>query len=138
MTQLPMVFKALADPSRLRIVNILVQRPICVSDLQTILGLSQPFISRHLAYMRKAGLVRNQRDGARVWYSLAAEGLVASALLSFLREVTPLSQILQTDLEGLAECGSSGRLKSCAFVPVLQPVTSASAAEREPPISKAA
>jgi len=115
MEQLASLFKALADPNRLRLVNILSQCSICVSDLQTVLGLSQPFISRHLACLRKVKLVRTRREGPRVCYSLARASLFSYPLQSFLREVLPYSPGLQADLERLAECGNSGRLKSVAF-----------------------
>jgi len=115
MTQMARCFRALADPNRLRIVNILSYCSICVCDLQSVLGLSQPFISRHLAYLRRVGLVRDQREGPRVCYSLALEGPFAHALQSFLREVLPLSETCQADLEQVAECGRSGRLRSYVF-----------------------
>lgn len=138
MTQLARVLRALADPSRLRIVNVLSHRGICVCDLQTVLGLSQPFISRHLACLRKVGVVRNQREGPRVCYSLADDGALAHAVQSLLREILPLSQALQADLERLGEYGRSGRLKSHAIWPRLVPGARPSEANWEPPVSKAA
>src|SRR3990172_11148564 len=54
MTDFAKLFRALADPNRLRILNILSHQAMCVCDLQAVLGLSQPFISRHLAYLRRA------------------------------------------------------------------------------------
>jgi ArsR family transcriptional regulator len=114
MTQLPLTFRALANLSRLRIVNILSYQSLCVSDLQTVLGLPQPFISRHLAYLRKVRLVRNQREGSRVYYYMGFENSLASALHSFLREALALSRTFQTDLERLIGCSRSGQLKSSA------------------------
>jgi ArsR family transcriptional regulator len=118
MTQLALVFRALADVSRLRIVNILSHRRVCVSELQTVLGFSQPFISRHLACLRKVGLVRGERQGARVYYSLTFENRISSTLQAFLGEVLMLSPAFQTDLKRLIECGRSGRLKSYTVCPV--------------------
>ena len=112
MTQLPLIFRALADPSRLRIVNILSYHGICVCDLQTVLGLSQPFISRHLAYLRKVGLVQGQREGAEsVIPSHSTPHLLRSCSLS-LREAIRLSPDFQADVNKLIECRASGRLKS--------------------------
>ena len=112
MTQLPLIFRALADPSRLRIVSILSYHGICVCDLQTVLGLSQPFISRHLAYLRKVGLVQGQREGARVCYSLSLDTPFAQVLQCLLREAIRLSPDFQADVKKLIECRASGRLKS--------------------------
>lgn len=138
MTQLALVFRALADVSRLRIVNILSHRDVCVSELQTVLGFSQPFISRHLAYLRKVELVRGQREGARVCYSLALENPISSAFQSFLGEVLPLSHTFQTDLEKLIECSRSGRLESYAVCPVSEGRDRAPDPEQAPLTSKAA
>jgi ArsR family transcriptional regulator len=138
MTQLARVLKALADPSRLRIVNVLSHRGVCVCDLQTVLELSQPFISRHLAYLRKVGVVRDQREGPRVCYSLADDGPLAHAVQSLLRELLPLSQALQADLERLGEYGRSGRLKSYAFWSEVEPDARSGEADSESLASKAA
>jgi ArsR family transcriptional regulator len=112
MPQLADLFRALGDPSRLRIVNILSHRSVCVCDLQSVLDLRQPFISRHLAYLRKAGLVQDRRDGPRVCYSLASKTPLGSALHSFLREVLAASPVFQADVRRLMEASGAGRLKS--------------------------
>jgi len=138
MTQLARVLKALADPSRLRIVNVLSHRGVCVCDLQTVLELSQPFISRHLAYLRKVGVVQDQRRGPRVCYSLADDGPLAHAVQSLLRELLPLSQALQADLERLGEYGRSGRLKSYASWPEVESDARSAEADSESLASKAA
>lgn len=64
-------FRALSDPKRLRIIGLLRDREVCVCDLMTALKMSQPMVSRHLAYLRRAGLVRDRRDGRWRHYSLA-------------------------------------------------------------------
>lgn len=128
MTQMAKLFRALADANRLRIVNILSERSICVCDLQSVLGLSQPFISRHLAYLRRVGLVRDRREGTRVCYSLAPDLPAIQALRAFLREVLPTSETFQADLELLNTLESSGRLKSLGLHIVTSPTESASSA----------
>ncbi|MHB1134202.1 MAG: ArsR/SmtB family transcription factor [Chloroflexota bacterium] len=68
---------ALADPTRLRIVSLLVEREQCVCHLTEALGLSQGTISHHMGVLKRAGLVRDRRDpdDARwVYYALAEEG----------------------------------------------------------------
>ena len=65
------MFKALADPTRLRILNLLMKVPCCVCDFGTVLQLPQPLISRHLAYLKNAGLVQDHRQGMRVQYAIS-------------------------------------------------------------------
>jgi len=63
-------FRALADRTRLRLVNLLVRGTLCVCDLQRILGEPQSTVSRHLAYLKAAGLITDRRDGVRIFYAL--------------------------------------------------------------------
>jgi len=65
------LFKALADRTRLRILSLLQAGEICVCDIHGSLDLPQPTVSRHLAYLRKAGLVSGRKDGLWVHYRLA-------------------------------------------------------------------
>src|SRR6478735_10727768 len=66
------MFRAVADPTRLRILNLLVQGELCVCDIVNTLRIPQPTASRHLAYLRKSGLVVPRRDGLWMHYKLAA------------------------------------------------------------------
>jgi ArsR family transcriptional regulator, arsenate/arsenite/antimonite-responsive transcriptional repressor len=68
------LFRALADPTRLRILGLLVTGEVCVCHIHDALGVPQPTASRHLAYLRKAGLVAARKDGLRVHYRLADGG----------------------------------------------------------------
>jgi ArsR family transcriptional regulator len=64
--------KAFADPVRLRLLNLLSDdREVCVCHLHEALGLPQPTVSRHLAYLRRSGLVVGRKDGLWVHYRLA-------------------------------------------------------------------
>jgi ArsR family transcriptional regulator len=63
-------FRALADRTRLRIVNLLAGGPLCVCDIQRLLGQPQSSVSRHLSHLRSSGLVRDRRDGMRTFYAL--------------------------------------------------------------------
>jgi ArsR family transcriptional regulator len=84
-------FLALADATRLRILNLLSRGEVCVAHFSEVLGESQPKVSRHLAYLRGAGLVSTRRDGKWIFYKLdwpASDGLavVLSGLLNSLKE----------------------------------------------------
>ena len=65
------LFKALADTTRLRILGLLLTGEICVCHIHESLNVSQPLASRHLAYLRRAGLVQTRRDGPWVHYRIA-------------------------------------------------------------------
>src|SRR6187455_2627247 len=67
---LEVVFKALADRTRLRILALLGKNEVCVCHLHDSLGLPQPTVSRHLAYLRRAGLVDARRDGVWMHYQV--------------------------------------------------------------------
>jgi DNA-binding transcriptional ArsR family regulator len=77
---LPQLLKALADPTRLRIVGYLAQRELCVCDLEALLGISQSMTSHHLGVLRRAGLLlqrREERDIRWVYYRLNPEAIEA-------------------------------------------------------------
>jgi ArsR family transcriptional regulator len=101
--QLTSLFKALSDATRLRIVHLLHAQSLCVRDLQEVLGLSQPLVSRHLAILRAANLVRSQRQGVKVCYSLSRAPFLNYPLREFLSEIVPFFPELETDVQKLAE-----------------------------------
>ena len=65
------LFSALADPTRLRLLNLMLQGEICVCFLVETLEEPQPKVSRHLAYLRRAGLVEVRREGKWMHYRIA-------------------------------------------------------------------
>lgn len=75
------VMKALSDPSRVKAVKMLQQKPMCVCEIQAALGLAQPTVSRHLKVLEEAGLVDSSKDGLWVNYSLSAGGSPYAATL---------------------------------------------------------
>lgn len=97
MQPLHRLFKALAEPNRLRILNLLLEEPFCVCELEAILGLPQPLLSRHLAYLRSAGLVVDRRRGSRVQYSLASGQAILEMLTSCLRQALQCEEIYRED-----------------------------------------
>ncbi len=108
------VLKAAGEPTRLRILNLLREGDICVCDLQAVLGLPQHHVSRHLAALRHAGLVADERDGQRVVYSLSpADGPELKALQRLLRECCPVDEVLQADWRRLQQAVARG---SCELV----------------------
>jgi ArsR family transcriptional regulator len=65
------LFRALADDTRLRILGLLLTGEVCVCHIHESLRIPQPKASRHLAYLRKTGLVETRRDGTWVHYRMA-------------------------------------------------------------------
>ena len=65
------LFRAVADATRVRILHLLRDGALCVGDLVSVLGVPQPTASRHLAYLRKSGLVVDERRGQWSFYELA-------------------------------------------------------------------
>src|SRR3972149_850782 len=70
--ELDLLFRALADRTRLRLMNLMGADEVCVCFLVEALKLTQPKISRHLAYLRRAGLVAARREGKWMHYRLSA------------------------------------------------------------------
>jgi ArsR family transcriptional regulator len=75
------VLKALADPTRLRIVSLLRGGEVCVCHLHDSLKISQPKASRHLAYLRRAGVVTAEKRGLWVYYRLAPQASAVAQTL---------------------------------------------------------
>ena len=75
--------RALADRTRLRILGLLLTGEVCVCDIHESLRVSQPKVSRHLAYLRRAGLVATRRDGQWIHYRIAEQ---ADPVLGAVRE----------------------------------------------------
>ena len=66
------IYECLCDPTRLRLLNVLAQGPLCVCHFQAILREPQVKISKHLAYLKARGLVRSKREGNWMIYELPA------------------------------------------------------------------
>jgi len=65
---LTQIFKSLAHPTRLAILDILRDEEQCVCHLEAVLGQRQAYISQHLMVLRESGLVADRRDGSRIYY----------------------------------------------------------------------
>jgi len=66
--ELQRIFKTLSDPTRVRILGVLEREELAVQELMDVLGMAQSRVSRHLAILREAGLIRDRRDGTYVFY----------------------------------------------------------------------
>ena len=90
MDDLLAALRAIAEPTRLRILALAARGPFCVSEFTEILGQSQPRLSRHLRLLHEAGLLERLREGANAWYGMPPEGsagaMLARAVLAHLPE----------------------------------------------------
>ena len=82
------IFKALADPNRLRITLLLRRRELCVCELMSVLGLEQSRVSHHMRILREAGIAEDVREGRWIIYRIPAEArdLVEDLFAGALRE----------------------------------------------------
>ena len=105
------MLKAFADPVRLRLLNLLSEdNEICVCHLHEALGLPQPTVSRHLAYLRKNQLVVGRKAGLWVYYRLSTpRSELHRTLLGSLRNSLADVEILGRDRERLAQTVSCCR-----------------------------
>jgi ArsR family transcriptional regulator len=96
------ILSAAGEPTRLRILNLLLRGSICVCDLQAVLEVPQPTVSRHLAALRHAGLVEDSRNGPRVFYSMSPPDTPRlRAFVKFLRAAAPGEAVLLADMAKL-------------------------------------
>ena len=99
------LFKAFADETRLRILNLLAQRECCVCEFQGILKVPQPKISRHLAYLRRSGLVETRKCGKWVMYRLAEpKNKIHKTLVNCVKGCFSEIDLLRRDAGALPAC----------------------------------
>lgn len=121
---LAMLFAALSDRTRLRLLNLMRGREVCVCYVVEILGQSQPKISRHLAYLRRAGVVAARREGKWMHYKIVEPGHPGAARM--LRETLVVlvdEKGMQADLARLNKlCCAPHKLVTLSSAPVPIPV----------------
>ena len=105
------LFQALADRTRLRLLNLISRGEICVCYFVEILDEPQPKISRHLAYLRQAGLAQSRRDGKWVHYRLARPAdQTAARILDTVLESLRDDRQMSRDAEALLRACCAPRL----------------------------
>jgi ArsR family transcriptional regulator len=113
MRKLTRFFKALSDETRLRILNVIMERECCVCEVEQALQISPTRASRNLTTLYDAGFIKARRDGLWVLYSIDSENLVKRCpyLLKNIREEMGENALARQDLIRLA---SASRIGSCA------------------------
>lgn len=102
------LFLALADKTRLRLLNLMRESEVCVYYFTEVLGESQPKISRHLAYLKNAAIVSARRDGKWIHYKIVSpENEYAAQVLQDTLEWLASQKEMQDDYKKLESiCGS--------------------------------
>jgi len=91
------IFKALSDHSRLRIINMLNQKSMCVCEITEVLGLSQSTVSGHLRVLKEAELVDDEKDGLWVEYRLCRDKKFIATVLDLILETLEADEKMAKD-----------------------------------------
>lgn len=130
LTEMETLFKALADGTRLRILGLLLAGETCVCDIHESLRIPQPKASRHLAYLRRAGLVQARREGLWMHYTLGMlPDPVLAAIVDAVHHALAHTDAVQRDSQRLQKrtgcCVPTPRPRAGASCCSPQPVTAA-------------
>lgn len=119
------LFASLADPTRLRLLNLMDSREVCVCYFVEILKQGQPKISRHLAYLRNAGIVSARREGKWMHYSIERPSDAgAAAILDAVLRSFKTDREMQSDLTRLDRaCCEPQRFVNLQGAPSIRPST---------------
>ena len=103
------LFKALSDPARLRILNLIAHGgELCNGNIEVILNYGNSKISRHFAFLKQAGLIQDRREGVWIYYSLPpVEDKVIQQVHTLLDMFPELYPIFREDLERMKSCKCS-------------------------------
>src|SRR5881398_854690 len=102
LNEMETLFRALADATRLRILGLLLTGEVCVCDIHETLKIPQPKASRHLAYLRRSGLVDTRREGLWIHYRLGKlANPVMAAIVDAVRHALTHIDAVQKDGERL-------------------------------------
>jgi ArsR family transcriptional regulator len=114
MQDLIKTFKALSDETRLRILNIIVQRECCVCEVMQALNISQSRASRNLRILEDAGFLKSHREGVWVHYTLSDEpsSNFATGVAKMTSELSARNALLRTDKARLKRAVKMGKSES--------------------------
>ena len=99
------VMKALSDPNRVRILKLLEKNPLCVCEIQEVLGIAQPTVSSHMKILEDAGLAEKERQGTWMIYRQAdgRESVYAATMLATMKDWLNEEAELQRMIQALPE-----------------------------------
>ncbi len=106
------VLKILSDKTRLRIINMLLERKVCVCELSNVLKISQPAVSKHIKKLKSIGVVKEKQVGWWSYYSILFPDKKIKRIIDFLMEEIKDERIFKRDIEDLKKI-SCNLKKSC-------------------------
>jgi ArsR family transcriptional regulator, arsenate/arsenite/antimonite-responsive transcriptional repressor len=132
MRDLELALKAAADPTRTRILKLLEAGPLCVCQIQAVLGLAPSTVSKHLTMLKIAGLAEDRRDGRWIRYTLATGGRNphAAGVLALLRGTPDRDPRILADRRRLREVRAIPIDELCGVLPLAPPSPSPVRRER--------
>jgi ArsR family transcriptional regulator len=99
------ILKLISDPTRLRILMLLMRRELCVCQIMGVLHVSQPLVSRNLSLLSGAGFLRERKEGKLVFYSPdPAMGSLQRRLTRLLKDALKADTMVAKDGEALTDC----------------------------------
>lgn len=95
------IFKVLSEPNRIRILMMLLHKPLCVCEITSIIGLSTATVSSHLTYLRRVGFLEDEKNGKWINYRISTKitNPMVSDILEFLPKWYFDEQEIQNDLK---------------------------------------
>ena len=107
MDQYVSFFKALSDPTRLRVMVLLAEKKLCVCQIEDAMDLSQAKVSRHLNVLRNARLVEAKREGLWMYYSqIKPKNCLEKRVFGCFKKCLRKDKICLADIARMAKCGS--------------------------------
>jgi ubiquinone/menaquinone biosynthesis C-methylase UbiE/DNA-binding transcriptional ArsR family regulator len=107
--------RAIAEPSRLRVLALLGHGDLSVGEMSTVMAQSQPRLSRHLKFLTEAGFVERHPEGTWVFYRLARSGPIQSLVGSLLASLDPADSLISKDIERLQAIRRERALQAQAY-----------------------
>ena len=98
LSRIEKTLKIFGDRNRIRIINLLTRRKMCVCELAHVLGVTQPSVSRHLKKMKESGLITDEQDGFWTNYRLCLDSPWIKDLLDYIRHWGKEDAVLKKDL----------------------------------------
>lgn len=99
------LMKLFSDDTRLRILMLISRKELCVCQIMGVLGISQPLVSRNLAILSNAGLIKERKDGKLVFYSMNKEIHQShKKVIDLLQEMTLGDTTYSGDMNSLKDC----------------------------------
>jgi DNA-binding transcriptional ArsR family regulator len=102
------IFEALSSPVRRKILAYLAHAELSAGDIAARFEISKPAVSQHLSILERAGLVRSEKRGQYIYYSLVPDNL-ANTLTSYVQEVCPVSRPLKKESARIAAKANAPR-----------------------------